>query len=547
MSNVTITKSSPADYMDNPVVDTRRENTDHATDYRPVATPRDWRYTAVHYAGSGALILVVTLLGAILYFFKCGAPWAAYSAECDRWSLAIGYTPYALLAGAAIFLVYRLFFCVQTARMSVAQKQIENERFSLLPDRFGNPTPADLYAGMTPEARFDSYYRLLELATKLKEHTSQYEIYGSGLNTLSIGGNVSNMAALEAPIEDGIVLTPDDEWRKWLLKAPHLLIGGKTDAGKTTFEQMLLGEYIDAGDQVLILDPHWQPGRWFGLSAISGVSAILSFLPDLLDELNARQEQYKAGKLTEDFDRLTILIDECPAIVDQCIELTASGRPKLIDQRWPRFARKLGSEARKVGVRVILGSQSTQVQDLLINQQMKDNYTRIGLGNQARPLLSQESQAKRKQALHDLLRGQAHPAAMEYRGDYYVLDTSNVVALAERSMRPLARLWDVESAARPISQEAMLASLLAPHNGRVAAPAVRPSGDMRASVKVPENSTVNIGRTDGRLQQSRIKLYLMALAKDGKSREYARQWAEGNGLQFENRLWTEVRRELGLL
>lgn len=77
---------------------------------------------------------------------------------------------------------------------------------------------------------------------------------------------------------------------------------------------------------------------------------------------------------------------------------------------------------------------------------------------------------------------------------------------------------------------------------------VRPSDSSeRTSIAVPGNSSD--GRTDGRrtgLTQSRMKAYLKALAADGKSREYARAWAESRGLQFENQLWTDVRKELGM-
>ncbi len=543
MSNVTITKSSPADYVDNPRNDTRRTTLDAATDYRPVApVRRDWQSIAANYAGAAGLLLIVALLYGIFRLALC---WGSYSETCENWRWLEAWAPWYALIGIVIALVVRGVAWCFRASNTIAQGRIENERFSLLPDQFGIPFSSKTYQNMTPQEIFDSYYKLLSLAVDLKRDTAPYEVYPGSLNTLSIGGN-SQTLALPESIEGGLTLTPDDQWRKWLLKAPHLLIGGKTDAGKTTFEQMLLAEYIDNGDQVLILDPHWQPGKWFGLPATSGIPAILSLLPDLLDELTSRLEEYKAGKLTEEFDRLTILIDEVPAIVSECIELTASGRPRLIDDRWPRFARRLGSEARKVGCRVILGSQSTLVQDLLINDKMKENYTRIGLGNQARPLLSGEADNKRKQSLHDLLRGQSHPAAMEYRGDYYVLDTSNVVALAERPIRPLARVWGSTTSARTGPAQELLGALL---NGHAVA-SVRPSDDLRTSVKPPSNTLHADGRTrtdDGRVRQERIKLYLTALARQGKSREYARQWAESRDLQFENKLWTEIRRELGLL
>jgi len=535
VSNVTITKSSPADYIDNPKVDTRRTTLDAATDYRPVAhVRRDWQSIAAHYAGASGMILI----GALIYgIFRLAFCWGSYSETCENWRWIETYFPYVLLGGAILFVITRgVAWCFQAGNR-IEQGRIENERFSLLPDEHGVPTPAKLYSHMTPQQMFDNYLALRQMAIDLSRDRAPYEYLPGSLNTYS-PSNITHPAALMEPIEEGITLAPDDQWRKWLLKAPHLLIGGKTDAGKTTFEQMLLGEYIDNGDQVLILDPHWQPGRWYGLPTVSGIDAILALLPDLLSELTSRLEQYKAGRLTEEFDRLTILIDEVPAIVDTCIELTASGRPKLIDDRWPRFARKLGSEARKVGIRVLLGSQSTDVQDLLINRMMKDNYTRIGLGNQARPLLSQETQAKRKQALHDLLRGQSHPAAMEYRGDYYVLDTSNVVALSERHMRPMARLWDSTANARPEPSQELLGALLNGHANN------RSVSAMHAHVKPPENGILQTAQqTDRQTDQwdhDKKVAILRAMRAASITRNSARERLSRLNQGFDNDDWTEA-------
>ncbi len=535
MSNVTITKSSPADYIDNPKVDTRRTNLDSATDYRPVApVPRDWQSIAAHYAGAAALIVIVVLLYGIFRLSLC---WGSYSETCDNWREIETWLPWAIVTGGSIFVSVWFVLFVRSAAIAIEIKRVEKMRFSLLPDRFGNPTPAYLYAGLSPADRFDKYLLLVQLATDLKRDTAPHEYLPGSLNTYS-PSNITHPAALMEPIEEGLALTPDDQWRKWLLKAPHLLIGGKTDAGKTTFETMLLGEYIDNGDQVLILDPHWQPGKWYGLPATSGIDAILQLLPDLLSELTSRLEQYKAGKLTEEFDRLTILIDEVPAIVDTCIELTASGRPKLIDDRWPRFARKLGSEARKVGCRVILGSQSTLVQDLLISQQMRDNYTRIGLGNQARPLLSQETQAKRKQALHDLLRGQSHPAAMEYRGDYYVLDTSNVVALAERHMLPMARLWYSTASVRPSDSQELLGALLEGHANNRSVSAMHTH--VKAAVRAHTQTAQTTDRTDRPWDHAKKIAVLRAMRRSGITRNSARERLARIGQGFDNDDWTEA-------
>lgn len=245
-------------------------------------------------------------------------------------------------------------------------------------------------------------------------------------------------------LPDTVALVPDTTWLRWIDRAPHLLVGGRTGGGKTTLATALLIQRVLAGDATLILDPHYQPGKWAGLPAIGGgndFEAILSTLPKLIVELDRRMVEYNAGKKTEDFQRLTVLIDETPAIVAFCTEMTGSGARRINDQRWPKFAQRLGSEARKVGISVILLTQSTLVQDILINSAFRENYLRIGLADQARPLLSGEIEQKRKQALYDLLRGQEHATAIEWKGDYHVLDVANVPDLAARNVAHQAQTW----------------------------------------------------------------------------------------------------------
>jgi hypothetical protein len=249
------------------------------------------------------------------------------------------------------------------------------------------------------------------------------------LNQLDMSGakptdaKASAPAQLQAPAVD---LVPDGEWLQWIDRTPHLLIAGRTNAGKTTLATAVLAQR--ASEQLCVLDPHDQPAKWFGGSAIGGgrdYDAVYDALAGVLAEMDARYAAYNRGAV--DFDRLTVLIDEVPAIV-------------LRDKAaWARFASQLGSEARKVSMSMVLLTQSPLVRDIEISSVMRENFTRIALGDQAARLLGDESDARRRQALQELLRGQQHPAAMEYQGEVHLLDTSNVPALARQAGR--ARLW----------------------------------------------------------------------------------------------------------
>lgn len=79
----------------------------------------------------------------------------------------------------------------------------------------------------------------------------------------------------------------------------------------------------------------------------------------------------------------------------------------------------------------------------------------------------------------------------------------------------------------------------------VVSASVRPSDVARAAITPADLLSMPVpdGRTpDGQ----RTKLYLKAMASAGKTRDYARSRMTALGMPFENSLWTDVRRELGL-
>lgn len=282
------------------------------------------------------------------------------------------------------------------------------------------------------------------------EHTqkiwAQQSTYRN-LNTLDASRESNQLPSGILEPNTDLILPPDQpkliddrDWLMWIDSLAHVMLAGRTDSGKTTFAKALIS---NRQDELVIIDPHDQPNKWFGYRAIGGgrnFAAILAYLAVLVKELDKRYEDYNAGKPTEDFTRLTILVDEVPALVAYCEENK--------DKRWSSFARALGSEARKVRMNAILLTQSTLVQDIGINTAMRENFIRIGLGDQSSRLLSEESNSKRRQQLSQLLKGSQYTAVIEYRNEINILDTTHVPDLARR--QPTAALWTPQQITPPV-------------------------------------------------------------------------------------------------
>lgn len=323
----------------------------------------------------------------------------------------------------------------------LARTQAEIARASITRDRYSNPVPVGLLHSMQLE-HAAGYFRAAQDAELAM---APYKQLPSGLDALTLPTQAAGKLAepaLATPATPAPGLTPEADWFPWLDTLPHMLISGRTDAGKTTLAEAIIAHRVNAGDLIHIIDPHYQPGKWCGVDAIGGgrnYDAVFASLDALRAELDARYEQFNAGKSTSEFQRLTVVVDEVPAIISRAV---VNGKiiDKRLYERWLLFATGLGSEARKVRLSVVLLSQSHLVRDIYISSAMRENFTRLALGETAADLLREEIDHTKRQALIGLLAGRRYPAAMEYRGALYALRNDEVPALA-RTMRAQPQPW----------------------------------------------------------------------------------------------------------
>jgi hypothetical protein len=159
-----------------------------------------------------------------------------------------------------------------------------------------------------------------------------------------------------------------------LQRAIHLMIVGPTNAGKSTAAMAVLYGRYRAGEKIIILDPHADPDTWGGLSVVGAgrdYEAIDEAMERLLVEMSDRYQR-KANRDT-DYPAITVFIDEWPSIQLHCKKTAA------------RFMPEMAQEARKVNIRLVILTQSDQVESLGIQGKgdVRENFTMLLLGTKA--------------------------------------------------------------------------------------------------------------------------------------------------------------------
>ena len=148
---------------------------------------------------------------------------------------------------------------------------------------------------------------------------------------------------------------------------PHILILGKTGAGKTTLARRLLTAW---GGQSLVITPHVKPGDWDASIQVKGAGRnygeIGRVLDGLVAEMNRRYQLYSRG--IEDYPAWFVVLDETSSIIAKC----ANAGAQLTE---------LVREARKVKIRLIVLAHGMTVKELGCEGEgaVRESYTQIRL------------------------------------------------------------------------------------------------------------------------------------------------------------------------
>lgn len=472
-SNVNITKGSPEDYRDNPV---RLPTAGYAhpdREYQPPVEVADWRVVLAR--------VVAALIGYIIYsLWKTGYCWSGVRyGQCEA---IAAWEPNMLIGGAVLGGI--LLAWHYAAKIQIVQAQAH--RTNLVLDRYRNPMPADLFSRMDSRELLPYIMARYAMDTKLELETAEWKRLWS-VNTLSGDGQTSISTSIAPMLDSGDAqsgpkMLPSDEWLDWFDTRPHGLLAAETGGGKSTLFKVIAKSRIERGELLFLLDPH--SSDWFGLPAIGGgedwetiwcgMQVVIAEYKVRLAERDAYLQQYRKEKPVEEFQRITVLLDEANTACQKLSHGTKRGE----ESRWDQFAQALGSGARKVGISVQLLAQSPNVEDLNLSGPMLNNFTRICLDARTALMLINQSggAAEYKRELAQAIEGQEYPAATTIKGKVVLLDRAGLDRIGP-PRNPQASLWTegYDRAEQLISAHQQPAQ-------RVVAASAQPITTVRASV-----------------------------------------------------------------
>lgn len=158
-----------------------------------------------------------------------------------------------------------------------------------------------------------------------------------------------------------------DDIKKALSK-PHIMLLGETGSGKSTLVKYLVSQ---SSAPAIVLDVHAAPDDWQGMTVIGAgrnYKAVGDEVNRLVQLMNDRYELRGKGKTT--FEPLLVILDEFPACVAN------------LGKKFTESIMLLVREARKVGIKLIILAQGSEVKTLGIEGQgaIRECFAMVTLG-----------------------------------------------------------------------------------------------------------------------------------------------------------------------
>lgn len=442
MSNITVNRQGPEVMHDNETG--YHDSFTRQRDYRPPQPkPVDYRVYAVWGITAVICFLVFFLVYSVWKFAYCFS--GERYATCRTLDTAepIAFL-FVLILPALLVTGNLLLKAIARYRYDVAMAN----RANLVLNRFGDNEPADIFkradVAQVIEMLADRYL----MSTTLERTIAGTKIY-RGVNSLSFGGNtITNENLLTDGAEENVLgALPPHQWLPYADQAHHVMIAGSTGEGKTVTAKSILLARLQAGEQLFVIDPH--SSYWYGIAGRAGGedwADAVEAITDVFLEYKARiQERHQHLLVTgqempeNHFNRLNVLVDEAFLIKENL----DTGTSKKQTNYWSLLAEILSSGARKVGISLILLTQTANVEDLGISGPLRRNFFRIAVDAPSIRLMiaREETDHPRRQQLYEALIGLQYPATAEIGGQIHLLDRLGLLPMSQTAVDAQSRLW----------------------------------------------------------------------------------------------------------
>lgn len=143
-------------------------------------------------------------------------------------------------------------------------------------------------AGMTEQQKAEYIKQLREMKTPYLQGSQSLG------QTIDPRDKVESSADLEAIAE-----VDKYKWIKNTIGYPTLIFGGM-GAGKSWTTREIIWKKVQAGWNIVALDPHGTSVEWRGVRLITGYKEIAEFMQWYMDEMRQRYEDYRNSGLTEE-------------------------------------------------------------------------------------------------------------------------------------------------------------------------------------------------------------------------------------------------------
>lgn len=438
--NVNVTRQGPEAFQDNET-GYADSYTGSGRDYKPpMSKALDFRVYAVWFLGSIVGFIVFFSAYGIWKWLYCGS--FTRQATCQTLDAA---EPIAL----GVILILPLFLIALNMLLKYwTRTRYENalaNKANLVLNRYGDQEPADLYDRLHTNEVITMLAMRYELATSLERAVAPHKLY-RGVNSLSIASSQTTNEGDQSVVDPTLAPLSPDQWLPIAYQQPHIMIGGATGEGKTITAKAVLLARLQSEEALYVIDPH--SSNWYGIAGRGGGEQwhdVELAIADIFTEYKARideRHQYLlvTGKeLPEDhFPRLNVLIDEAFLIKENIDHAS-----KKAVNYWTLLTEVMSSGARKIGISLILLTQTTNVGDLGISGPLRRNFFRIAVDSYSiREMIArEESDRERKTELLSSLIGMQYPATTEINGQICVLDRQGLLTLARTPIDAKSRLW----------------------------------------------------------------------------------------------------------